>query len=115
MPLIETEADLKEFFDTETGFAIVVRVVGTNFDIRFPAIVDDGTAAVPLYETEVEAPHVAFLAVDIDLVGVKTGMTVTFPDVDPADPIHARLIGKSFTVKRIASADPGTSTVWLKE
>lgn len=115
--MIETEDDLRDLFDTEDGFAVIARVTGPDdFDLSLPVIVNDGTQAVDVYgDTNVEASQVDFLAMDVDIVGVQTGMAVSFPQVDSADPVHRRLIGKTFIVKRIAAAEPGTSTIFLKE
>jgi hypothetical protein len=115
---LETVDDLDSFFDT-ADFAVAAQILGPpvlspahQFNRTLNVVFDENGLAVTLYgDTDVETPAPVFEAKSVDLVDVKRGYTVTFPDLEA----HEDGYSKTYKVERIASSGVQTSKVYLKE
>src|SRR6185295_3586609 len=102
---LETPDDLATFFDTE-DFADTCVITGPDgFSRSLNVILNTGTEAVTLYETNVESPEPNFVCREIDLM--------TNDVIDVRRGFIATVRSKEFTIERLAMDQNGTATVYL--
>jgi hypothetical protein len=107
--------DLNSFFETD-GAAINAVISASPpaapFTKNLNVIFEESSQAVGIYpETNVEANDPSFECKSTDLVGVKRGMQVVFPNLEA----HEDGYQKTFEITRIASAGAQTDKVYLRE
>lgn len=81
-------------FIAATDQHVVARIIGEGFNRLLNTI--------PVGDS--------FLALDVDLMGAREGMTVDFEEVDRSNPLH----GVTFSIEKIGEDERGTSRVTLR-